>query len=239
MIIAVSMRVVNNPTYPEVRDALSHEWIRALSKLGVVPVPVPNVLPDPVAYVWTVGAKGLVLSGGEDLGPIGGEDGAEEPPSPRDRTERALLQGALAAGLPVFGVCRGMQFINVLFGGSLARSLMEESPQAKMHAGVSHEVEIVESRMQVLAGVKRVVTNSYHNQGVTLRRLAPSLRAFALADDGVVEGLLHPGRPVLGVQWHPERENAAAEFDTRLLGYWLSQCASSFWRGDRAPGCGR
>lgn len=224
MIVAVSMRVVDNSAHSEVRDTLSHDWTRTLSAMGIIPVPVPNLLPDPIAYMRAVGVRGLILTGGDDLGPVDGEQGADSPPSPRDRTERALLQGALDACLPVLGICRGMQLINVIFGGSLARGLAAECSSAEKHVDAWHEVEILEPRLRALAGMKRVVTNSFHNQGVTLSRLAPSLRAFALTDSGVVEGLLHPERPVLGVQWHPERRNPTAEFDRALLEHWLSQC---------------
>jgi putative glutamine amidotransferase len=225
MIIAVSMRSVGGPSDAEPRDAISHDWIQCVSRLGAIPLLVPNGLPDPAGYAKAFGARGLLLTGGEDLGPLPGEAGAAAPLTPRDRTERALLESAVRGRLPVFGVCRGMQLINVSFGGSLSRNLAAESAGNGSHVGAHHEVAIVEPRAQALAGADRVVTNSYHAQGVTLSRLAPSLRAFALAHGEVVEGLRHAELPVIGIQWHPERDNPAAAFDQALLSGWLAQCA--------------
>ena len=224
MIIAVSMRVVSHTTYPEMRDALSHDWVRILNGLGVIPVPVPNTLVNPSAYLQAIKAGGLILTGGEDIGPLPGESGDQDPPALRDRTERSLFESAVSAGLPVFGVCRGMQMINLRFGGSLSRQLSRECPPEETHTVTRHEVDIVEPTLRRLAGMERVVTNSYHAQGVTLSRLAPSLRPFALTRGGVVEGLRHPDLPIWGVQWHPERENPAAALDRVLLNEWLARC---------------
>ena len=86
MIIAVSMRVTESPNHAALRDAISHDWMRLLASLDVTPVPVPNVLPDPAAYLRVVGARGLILTGGEDIGPMAGESGADQAPPTRDRT---------------------------------------------------------------------------------------------------------------------------------------------------------
>jgi putative glutamine amidotransferase len=220
MIIAVSMRVMVNSAYPEVRDAISHDWVRTLDALSVTPVFVPNVLRDPAAYLSTVDARGLILTGGDDLGPLPGEPGEQAAPNERDRTETALLTSALQSGLPVLGVCRGLQLINVHFGGALVRDL---SPVGE-HVNVLHTVEIVASTPSGNQYPKQVVTNSYHSQGVRLSGLAPELKPFAVASGDVVEGLCHPDLPVLAVQWHPERQNPASEFDRGLLKEWLGQC---------------
>ena len=225
MIIAVSMRVTESPDQTELRDAISHDWMRLLAGLNVTPVPVPNVLPDPPAYLRAIDARGLILTGGEDIGPMAGEAGADQAPLTRDRTERDLLAAAINQRFPVFGVCRGMQLINVGFGGTLARDLQREVAHSASHVATRHEVELREPRWLALAGGAALLTNSFHRQGVTLPRLAKSLRASAVAHGEIVEGLRHPELPVVGVQWHPERENPSAAFDRALILEWLAQCA--------------
>lgn len=221
MIVAVSMRVVASGAAPEVRDAISHDWTRLLDALSVTPVLVPNVLRDPAAYLRLTGARGLILTGGEDLGPLPGERPGDASPDGRDRTEMALLGGALRDGLPVFGVCRGMQLINACFGGTLTRDIRAVG----QHVNVRHRVEVVGFPGDRLGGSKQVETNSYHAQGVLLADLAPDLEVCALAAGGLVEALRHHTLPVLGVQWHPERDNPAAALDRVLLEDWLARCA--------------
>lgn len=219
------MRVVNADHYYEPRDAISHDWIKLLDPLGAVPVPVPNVLSDPWAYVRAVSPRGLVLTGGDDFEPLAGEaDGADER-SLRDRTEFILLERALAARWPVLGVCRGMQLINTYFGGSLAYDLKTECPQADQHVASQHRVELVAPWLRDMACAEQIIINSFHCHAVTLPRLAPSLQALALARDGIVEALEHPQFPILGVQWHPERPDPAAMLDKALMEKWLLQCA--------------
>jgi putative glutamine amidotransferase len=214
MIVFVSMRIVENATYPETRDAISHDWSRLFGHYGIVPILVPNALADPAALVAAVPGKGLLLTGGESLGPLSGEPGE---PSMRDRAEMELLRAALDRGLPVLGVCRGLQVINAFFGGKVSRRLTAP------HVAIDHPVKIG----MPVAGLREGTTltvNSYHDQGVAESDLAPPLRAFATSEDGCVEGLLHPELPVTAVQWHPERANPAQATDRAIIESWLSQC---------------
>lgn len=203
------MRVVEAASYAEPRDAISHDWIRWFDGIDAVPVLVPNVLPDPAAYVRRMGASALLLTGGNDL----------ETSPDRDRTEKALLAGALEHRMPVLAVCRGLQLVNSFFGGSLTRDL---TPFGR-HVGVTHQVRLRGAGgLSGLPAEARV--NSFHNQGVQMSGLAADLIPFATSDDGIVEGLVHRDAPVIAVQWHPERENAGADVDRTLVRAWMSQC---------------
>lgn len=201
MKILVSMRTVENTTYAETRDALSHDWSVWFSRHGITPILVPNALGDIDAY-FTLGARGLLLSGGENLAP----DGA---PSPRDRTETLLLEGSLARGMPVFGTCRGLQMINRHFGGRVAQELPEK------HVG-EHAVTLTDG--------STIRVNSFHNQGVLTEGLASGLVPFAKTEAGVIEAFVHPRFPLTAVQWHPERPNPAADLDRQLARQWLDKC---------------
>lgn len=159
--------------------------------------------------------QGVVLTGGDfDVDPaLFGEAphpslGTLKP----DRTafERALHRRALARGLPILGVCGGMQLMNVLEGGDLYQDLGSQLPDAVEHqqanpkAEPGHDVTVqAGTRFAAVVGESPLGVNSTHHQAV--RTLAPSLVAAAVAPDGVVEAFEHPGRPFyLGVQWHPE-----------------------------------
>jgi putative glutamine amidotransferase len=164
--IGLTMRTLDG------RDALERSWapFMAAAFPDAAWLPLPNTGDAGLATAWSLDA--LILTGGDDVGAS----------ACRDATERALLDHALAHGLPVFGVCRGLQLIQVYFGGELSR--------VEGHAGTTHAV-----------GDREV--NSYHHWGV--HAPAAPLEAFARAADGLVEGLRHPSLPLAAVQWHPER----------------------------------
>lgn len=146
------------------------------------------------------GLSGLVLSGGSDLVPGHyGEQasGARDTDGERDTFELRLAREALAAGMPVFAICRGMQLLNVALGGTLHQHIGDD------HTLTTHRVDIAPgTRLHAILG-PRVEANSRHHQA--LARLAPALVVNAYAPDGTIEGVEMPGDAyVLGVQWHPE-----------------------------------
>jgi len=193
-------------------------WVMAS---GALPVMIPSPLGETARGDVTVDEyarwlDGLVLHGGADLWP--GHYG-EEPLRPewagdrqRDIYEMALLHAFKAAGKPVFGICRGLQLINVAHGGSLYQDITTQKPGARQHRDAAaydlhfHTVEIVPgSRLAQLLGTQPHTINSVHHQGI--RQLAPGFVVEAVAaDDGVIEAIRHTGDAWgVGVQWHPER----------------------------------
>ncbi|MEV4542512.1 gamma-glutamyl-gamma-aminobutyrate hydrolase family protein [Micromonospora echinaurantiaca] len=181
-------------------------YVRAVTAAGGRALVLP---PDDLDAEVVRVLDGLVLAGGADVDP--GRYG--QLPAPRtesrpgrDAGELALLDGALAAGLPVLGVCRGMQLLVVACGGTLHQHLPDlvghegHRPAPGVYGG--HGVRFTPGSLaaRVMAGVDRV--DSYHHQAVAdPGRLAVT----GWSDDGVVEAVEDPERPfVLGVQWHPE-----------------------------------
>jgi putative glutamine amidotransferase len=133
----------------------------------------------------------------------------------RDATTLPMITSAVEAGLPILGICRGFQEINVALGGSLSQKLQEipgnidhrEDKTLPMEAQYepAHEIELVEGGLlHRIAGGRRIKVNSLHSQGVL--RLAPRLVAEATAEDGVIEAFRIDGAGnfALAVQWHPE-----------------------------------
>lgn len=164
---------------------------------------------DPEALVARL--DGLVLAGGEDVDPRW--YGSTPTPAStaldpeRDQFEANLLLAAVAAGIPVLGVCRGAQVINVVFGGTLVMHLPTDVGEAHSYFGYpphhrSHEVLIEPGTLLFRILGRSAKVNSFHHQAVD--RVGAGLRVAARAADGVVEAIESTDTSVLGVQWHPE-----------------------------------
>lgn len=156
----------------------------------------------------------LIVSGGADLQPFL----YGEAPSPllekvipeRDDYEMELVKVAHEQGIPIFGICRGLQVINVAFGGTLYQDISNFKEDAAIHRHEKfdqealHPVEIVENTLlHEILKEKNIITNSYHHQGI--KKLAPGMKINAYAPDGFIEGIEKSSGPfLLAVQWHPE-----------------------------------
>jgi len=151
----------------------------------------------------------LVLCGGDDVDARRWGE-ANHPtvqlvPARRDEYEIAFARAAVERGVPLLGVCRGSQIMNVALGGTLEQHVPDVPGRVPHGDGVRHEVDVESgSMLGRLAPKARCVVNSFHHQAVG--RLAPALRVAARSVDGVVEAVEGPGAFCLGVQWHPERE---------------------------------
>lgn len=162
----------------------------------------------------------LLLPGGGDLEPwrYGQRNAASRNLEPgRDEAELRLLQDFTAAGKPVLGVCRGLQVINVFFGGTLAQDVPGHG--AWKEGDRLHAVRTAPSPLRELCGEAAAV-NSAHHQAAD--RLGSGLQAVQWAEDGVVEALRHRRLPVWAVQWHPERLGNRA-LGRRLLEAFLEE----------------
>ncbi len=200
-------------------DLFLADYGRDVRAAGGLPVLLP-VSADVADY----GAHldGLVLTGGADVTPgrYGAEpDGRGSYEPERDAQELALFEMALAANVPVLGVCRGLQVINVATGGTLHQDVPPHS-RYDDPSGTVHPVSFGEgTRLGGLYG-PRIEVNSLHHQAVD--GVGSGLAVTARADDGTVEGLEMEGRDVVAVQWHPElRPTTEPVFD------WLVAAAAS------------
>lgn len=192
MRIAVSQRVVVDPGIGERRDALDQRWAMLLAAAGLIALPVPNHPASLAGFLAQARPDGVLLTGGNDLAILGGD--APE----RDETENLLLDHVLENDLPLLGVCRGMQIIQVRFGVALMRVEGHVAPC-----------------QTILLDGERIAVNSYHCWGST--ETAPGLAVCGRADDGVVKAVHSDTRRLLGIMWHPERIEPPREEDIALL----------------------
>ena len=209
---ALSLRVEHAQAYEEIRDAISHDWIIWLEKRGWTPLLVPNALERPAEYLREMGADLLILTGGNDS--VRAETSLSDFEPVRTESEFRMLEFASDMKMPVLGVCRGMHVVNQFFNGKVRPDLPENSLG---HVARTHPVRMSGPIGDVLRATQ-IQTNSFHNQSVRQGDLGDGLTSFAICEeDNVIEGLAHEHLPILGVQWHPERDNPAAEADDLLV----------------------
>ena len=120
-----------------------------------------------------------------------------------DRLQLSVLKAFVSEKKPVLGICRGMQLINIFFGGDIHQDLPSAGRHQYTNGDQYHETFALPDTVLYRLYGERFVVNSAHHQGVDLK--APSLSYIQYCDDGVVEGLCHHYLPIVGVQWHPER----------------------------------
>lgn len=223
-------------TLQYIEQSMAH-WVLSSDALPVM-IPSPagdSAQGEPHFEDYANWLDGLVLHGGADVWPGSyGETPLEERWSGdrlRDEYEQALVKAFVAAGKPVFGVCRGLQLINVAFGGTLYQDIGTQRPASLVHRDADrydhnfHQLEIVpETRLEaLLAGAQSCKINSIHHQGI--KDLAEGFVVEARCpDDGMIEAIRHTGPGyIAAVQWHPEfhRPELDTLDDTPLLNDFL------------------
>jgi len=190
------------------KPAGASRYARAVEAVGLEPV---IVAPPEQRSLADLGVVGLLLGGGTDIDPaLYDEEQAPEtepPDRPRDRMEHRLLREALQTDMPVLGICRGLQFLNVFHGGTLVQHHCRQSTH-RVRSGdrslPAHDAIIHPgTRLAAILGDGRCPVNSRHHQAVG--RIPYLLQVSAKAPDGIVEGLERKDRRfVVAVQWHPE-----------------------------------
>jgi putative glutamine amidotransferase len=202
------------------RTGVNAAYVRALLAAGGVPLILSPLMGASLAGSALDGCDGLLLTGGEDIHPswYGAEPSPllSPPSQERDLFELALFAVARQRELPILGICRGIQLINVALGGSLFQDLPSEHPGTVDHSpsgardSRSHAVRIQPGSRAAAAleGATTVTVNSVHHQAI--KDLAPGLIASGWTNDGLIEvAESGPGSSwILAVQWHPEEMHA-------------------------------
>lgn len=222
LVIGVTTRRGN----PEWVQKSTRNYLNMLADYGITSVilapDTPALLPDGATFHPDAAGRlpaavldpldGIIFSGGGDVDPkhFGATLNGAEPESIdllRDELELNLGQAALARDLPIFGICRGCQVLNVAAGGTMLQHF--DGHRSTPDATLFHEVRFTSgSRLQQIVGQESLVVNTFHHQGMDRAALAPIFVPVALAtpDEWLVEAYESTQhRWVVGIQWHPER----------------------------------
>lgn len=197
--------------------AIGKKYLTAIERAGGLPLPIPNDRETAARLLDTV--DGVVLSGGQDIDPTlyHASSGLARPDIERDQVEFLLTQRALERSLPILGICRGAQMINVALGGTLHAEINAVWPDATsqhMQDGLKlrhHSVRVTAgSQLAALLPERTFIVASDHHQSID--KVATPLKVVASSQEGIVEAVEATAHPfVIGVQWHPEREGQSAQ----------------------------
>ncbi len=232
-------RIASRPLEPDTRPVigitsnfgpagaeLAKGYYQSITEAGGVPLLIPPVAEEQTLLSLLTRIDALMLSGGADINPLWvGEDpvpalGGINPE--RDRSELLLTQLAIDKGLPIFGICRGIQVLTVAMGGTIVQDLATAYPEATLlkhsqtapRAEATHYVETEPDTLIAKLLGERFAVNSFHHQAVG--EPGPRLRVTARANDGIIEAVESTEhKPIWGVQWHPEC--FISEGDTTML----------------------
>lgn len=204
------------PTYKVDGSALElpDRYVNAVLAAGGAPVVLPFSSDVTIYETLLPNIDGFLLSGGQDIDPVRYGQAitfgkAEELAPGREEVEYLIISFARQYDIPVLGICRGMQMINVAFGGTLYQDLHEEAKRAghwqtEDYSKPTHHVTIREgSKLAGILGLKEAFVNSMHHQGIC--DIGDGLEVAAYGEDGLVEAVEAPDLSyMIGVQWHPE-----------------------------------
>lgn len=216
--------------------SVSHNYVTSVILGGGIPVLIPilNSANDLEAYMDFI--DGILLTGGEDVSPL---EYGENPTNQislvckdRDVHEIRLFKMAWEKRIPVLGICRGLQLINVARGGSLFQDIGTQVPGSLGHDPENNPVDELyhniklekDSRLHNIFKTSELEVNSFHHQAVKL--IGEGLKAVAHSDEGIVEGIetIDDSRFVIGVQWHPEDLTIRYPKFVKLFSEFIDEC---------------
>jgi putative glutamine amidotransferase len=216
-------------------DYTFSDYSQAILHAGGAPLIIPAAQDRKSLEAILYSVQGLILSGGPDVHPRRyGEEplaGLGEVDEALDQMELLTAATAVEQDLPVLGICRGIQVLNVALGGTLYQDIASQIPESLCHtpktdkAVNTHSVRTKPgSRLHKLFGQREIWVNGKHHQAV--KHLAPGLVATAHAKDGVVEGVELSGkRFAVGVQWHPEGTWREDSYSQKLFSAFVQTAA--------------
>ena len=207
-------------------SCIADTYVQSVLKAGGAPVLIPVITDMEALTAIVSGLDGLLMSGGGDINPLYvGEEPVpqlQDVDTFRDEFDLILLRLATNRQLPVMGICRGHQLINVAFGGSVYQDIHSQHEarlikhsQTMPREQVSHSVRITDTSSRLFDILKKepdIFVNSFHHQAV--KDIAPEFKETAVAPDDINEAMEHPEKEIFSVQWHPE---AMAANDDELM----------------------
>ena len=210
------------------RQGIPGDYMNAIIRAGALPVLFPATEDEALCRAMIDMADGIVFPGGEDLRPSWRRHAPQvrHRDPEQDRQELFMLRYLLTTGKPYLAVCRGVQLVNVAFGGTLYQDLASQYDSPVDHAmfhvgdGIIHHVKVKPGTLlSTIVKNERLPVNSRHHQAI--KALGAGLKVNALSEDGLIEGIEHEdGYPGLAFQWHPENL-AKKDPDMQAVFNWL------------------
>tara|TARA_B100000579_G_scaffold145919_2_gene118373 strand:- start:782 stop:1411 length:630 start_codon:yes stop_codon:yes gene_type:complete len=200
--IGITQRVHYIKEYKEYRDQLDQKWSEFFSEIGILQILLPNnskLFID--NSIDNLKLNGVILSGGEFLNEHDKDynDGQKR----RDEFENSLVTYCIKEGIPILGICRGMQFLNNFFGGKIRK--------VNGHVASSHKI----NNFSEFSFPKLV--NSFHNYGINHEDVPSNFEILATDQEGNVEAFSDKKNNLMGIMWHPERNNPFEDNDIKLI----------------------
>lgn len=231
-LIGITSGEIYNREYPfaPVAYGQMHTYIDMIILAGGSPVVLPLTKNESVLKQLCEQIDGLLLSGGNDINPSMYNElpytEALDPSGLRDRTEKLILKDFFKTPKPILGICRGMQFINVFFGGSLYQDIKTDLPDPLNHElstelkdpeNLAHPIDIErQSKLYQILGTEQIKTNSHHHQAI--KKLGAGLRISAASKDKIIEAIeTDDDRFIIALQAHPESLHRVESKWTKLF----------------------
>jgi len=224
------------PLYDELRTSywMLPGYMKGIEEAGGIPVMLPLTTDTEVILKLAETFDGFLFTGGQDVDPKWyGEEKSDlcgAACAERDKLEMELFRHVVEMDKPAFGICRGVQLMNVALGGSLYQDIPSEKNSPLTHSQKppydvpAHGVNIMPGTLlHQIVGCDSLRVNSYHHQGI--KRLSERLIPAAYAEDGLTEAVNLPGKKfILGVQWHPEYMYESDPYSLRLFQAFVQAC---------------
>ena len=205
----LSTKTIVDPKHKTKSSALEYQYIKFLEELGFLCFLVPNNSEKINDYFQMNKFDLFVLTGGNNINPTlyDSKNKINDVFPEREEIEYKMIDYAVEKNIPLLGICKGFQLLNVYFGGKLKN-------EVKNHVAKDH---ILLSAEKLLKNKK---ANSFHNLGILRKDVPNNLHTIAWTKDGIAEAVIHHNYPILGLQWHPERQKK--EYDKEIITKFLN-----------------
>ena len=192
--ILITQRLDFFGPHKELRENIDHMLPNFIESLGFCPILMPSTLINLKKFIKTVKPDGVILSGGGN--PLKNDK--------RSKNEIILIKYCTKNKIPLLGICRGAQMINLYFGGKLKK--------VNNHVRKNHRISGT-----IVNHKSKIIINSYHDYGFTKELLADNLKTLAISSDKIVKCFSHNKHKLFGIMWHPERYKKFQKFDINLI----------------------